>query len=71
MTPTEVRDSIADVHQVDQLLTDVAGHRRLDALLDLGEQVGLARARTKPPIANPTISNGNIAKTVKYVMPAA
>lgn len=28
-------------------------------------------ARTKPPAAKPTIRIGNIAKMVKYVMPAA
>jgi hypothetical protein len=28
-------------------------------------------ARTNPPMENPTISSGNSAKIVKYVMPAA
>ena len=41
--PTEVRESIADSISSTSCCAEVAGHRRLDLLLDLGEQVGPAR----------------------------
>src|SRR5689334_9255923 len=70
MMPTEVRESIADSISLTSCWETSPDTVDLTlSSISLSSSGWLAR--TKPPIANPTINNGNSANTVKYVMPAA
>ncbi len=68
--PTEVRDAIAD-----SIKFTSCWAKSPDTVDLIFSSISASRsgwlASTNPPIAKPTISNGNSAKMVKYVMPAA
>ena len=70
MMPTEVRDSIAESIRSTNCSPKSPATRDLICTSMSASSSGL-RANTKPAAAKPTISNGNNANTVKYVMPAA
>ena len=70
MIPTEVRESMAD--SINSTSCWPTSPEIVDLICSWISASRSGRfAKTKPPIANPTISNGNNAKIVKYVMPAA
>ena len=70
MIPTEVRESIAD--SISSTSCVPTSPDTVDLICSWISASRSGRfARMKPPIANPTISKGNNAKIVKYVMPAA
>ncbi len=70
MTPTEVRESIAE--SIRLMSCCPRSPDTADLIFDsISARSSGLLASTKPPAAKPTISNGNSAKIVKYVMPAA